>query len=260
MAVPADEPYGYQGEIASILEPGVSPLVIPGDFKGGRKDRTGAYWQFMIDNRLSEKLKKLADTAHTTLFMVMFSTYILLLSRFANQEDIACSIIHSGRSHSALHKMMGFFVNSILFKTRVDRDENFSDMLQRVSKDTLEIFQYQNYPLELVCDQLKMKYPDLSVCFNMLHVMEHARRETLEPFEPYLVNDGRNHTRFDIETYFCQFQNAIDVRWMFKKNVYKPETMKYMIDEYINILDYCTENPDRSYRDYRQENIQENIW
>ena len=242
------------------LETGVSPLVIPGDFKVDRKDRIGAYWQFMIDNQLSEKLKKLADTTGTTLFMVMFSTYILLLSRFANQEDIACSIIHSGRSHTAMHKMMGFFVNSILFTTRVDRDENFSDMLRRVSKDTLEVYRYQNYPLELVCEQLKMKYPELSVCFNMLHVMEHARGETLEPFEPYLVNDGRHDAKFDIETYFCQFKNAIDVRWMYKKNVYKPETMKYMIDEYINILDYFAENPGKSYRDYRQKNNQESIW
>jgi acyl carrier protein len=242
------------------LETGVSPLMIPGDFKVGGKHNTGAYWQFMIDNHLAEKLKKLADTTHTTLFMVMFSTYILLLSRFANQEDIACSIIHSGRSHSALHKMIGFFVNSILFKTRVDRDENFSDMLRRVYKDTLEVFQHQNYPLELVCDQLKMKYPELSVCFNMLHVFEHARGETLEPFEAYLVNDGRDDAKFDIETYFTRFQNGIDVRWMYKKNVYKPETMKYMIDEYIKILDYFAINPDRSYRDYRQKNNQESIW
>jgi acyl carrier protein len=242
------------------LEGGISPLFIPGDFKEGREDRTGAYWQFMIDNHLKEKLKKLADTTHTTLFMVMFSAYIMLLSRFSHQEDIACSIIHSGRHHTAMDKIMGFFVNSVLFKTRVDIEENFSHMLQRVSKDTLEVFQHQNYPLELVCDELKMKYPDISVCFNMLHIMEHARRETLEPFKPYLVNDGRDDAKFDIETYFCQFQNGIDVRWMYKKNVYKPETMKYIINEYIKILGYFAMNPDKSYRDYRQENNQESIW
>jgi acyl carrier protein len=242
------------------LETGVSPLVIPGDFKSGRADRTGAYWQFMIDNHLKEKLKQLADATGTTLFMVMFSTYILLLSRFSHQEDIACAIIHSGRSHTAMHRIMGFFVNSILFKTRVDVEENFSDMLERVSKDTLEVFQHQNYPIELVCDELKMKYPDISVCFNMLHVMEQARRETLEPYEPYLIDDERDDAKFDIETYFIEFQNGINVRWMYKKNVYKPETMRYIIDEYIKILDYFAENPGKSYRDYRHEDNQESIW
>jgi amino acid adenylation domain-containing protein len=239
---------------------GVSPLVIPGDFKDRKEDRTGAYWQFMIDNDLKGRLKKLADSTHTTLFTVMFSTYILLLSRFSNQEDIACSIIHSGRHHSALHRIMGFFVNSILFKTRLNSEESLSDMLLRVSKETMEVFQHQDYPLELVCEELKMKYPDISVCFNMLHVMEHARKETLQPFEPYLINDGRDDAKFDIETYFTEFQNGIDVRWMYKKNVYKPETMKYMIDEYINILDYFATNPDNSYRDYRQKDNQESIW
>jgi non-ribosomal peptide synthetase component F len=214
----------------------------------------------MIDNHLKEKLKQLADATGTTLFMVMFSTYILLLSRFSHQEDIACAIIHSGRSHTAMHRIMGFFVNSILFKTRVDVEENFSDMLERVSKDTLEVFQHQNYPIELVCDELKMKYPDISVCFNMLHVMEQARRETLEPYEPYLIDDERDDAKFDIETYFIEFQNGINVRWMYKKNVYKPETMRYIIDEYIKILDYFAENPGKSYRDYRHEDNQESIW
>jgi hypothetical protein len=242
------------------LDSGISPLLIPGDFKDRKEDRTGAYWQFMIDNDLKRRLKELADSTHTTLFTVMFSTYILLLSRFSNQEDIACSIIHSGRHHSALHRIMGFFVNSILFKTRLNSEESLSDMLLRVSKETMEVFQHQDYPLELVCEELKMKYPDISVCFNMLHVMEHARKETLQPFEPYLINDGRDDAKFDIETYFTEFQNGIDVRWMYKKNVYKPETMKYMIDEYINILDYFATNPDNSYRDYRQKDNQESIW
>ena len=242
------------------LETGVSPLVVPGDFKGGRKDRTGAYWQFMIHNDLKEKLKHLADTTGTTLFMVMFSAYILLLSRFSHQDDIACSIIHSGRSHSALHRIMGFFVNSILFRTRLDIKENFNHMLQRVSKDTLEVFQHQNYPLELVCDELKMKHPEISVCFNMLHIMEQARREILEPYEPYLVDDGRDDAKFDIETYFIEFQNGMDVRWMYKKGLYKPGTMRHIIDRYLEVLDYFAEHPDKSYSEYRQEDKQERIW
>ncbi|MCP5054072.1 MAG: hypothetical protein GY940_43285, partial [bacterium] len=169
----------------SRIEKGIPSLEIPADYRTHRDDSSGAVWRFMIDNQLTEKLKKLAGTYNTTLFTIMFAGYILLLSRFANQKDVACSIIHSGREHVGLYKIIGFFVNSLIFTTHVDDEESFSDFLRRTANDILELFQHQDYPAELVFEELKTQYPTVPVSFNLLNMQDETAFIEAEVFEMF---------------------------------------------------------------------------
>ena len=83
-----------------------------------------------------------------------------------------------------------------------------------------------------------MKYPDISVSFNMLHVMEHARKEKLGPYEPYLIDDAKGDAKFDIETYFTEFQDGIDIRWMYAGKQYKGGVVGLAIQFFIAAIGF----------------------
>jgi tyrocidine synthetase-3 len=241
------------------LEKGIPIVNLPGDSSGDGEEKTGAAWQFMIDNELKEKIKNLAESANTTTFMVMFTAYLLLVLRFSDQENVACAIINSGREHVSLHPIMGFFVNSIIFHMQIDPEKPFTNLLRQVNHDTLALFHNQNYPLELVFEQLKMKYPNIPVSFNLLNMQDISLSQELNPFEPLHI-DYYQDVKFDMEMYLAEFKNGIAVRLSYKRDLYKPETVRYFIEEYIKSLDFFTVHTGKSYQAYRQSGKKICLW
>jgi amino acid adenylation domain-containing protein len=241
------------------LVKGIPFVNIPGDSSGDPKERTGAAWQFMIDNELKEKIKNLAESTNTTMFMVMFTAYLLLVLRFSDQENVACAIINSGREHVSLHSVMGFFVNSIIFHMQLDPGKPFVNLLRQVNDNTLALFQNQNYPLELVFEQLKMKYPDIPLSFNLLNMQDISLSQELHPFDPHHI-DYCQDIKFDMEMYLAEFKNGIAVRLSYKRDLYKHETVKYITGEYIKSLEFFTVNTGKSYQAYRQGGKKISLW
>jgi amino acid adenylation domain-containing protein len=242
------------------LTNGFPTLKLPADFRdANRNDRTGAIWRHVIDNQLRNQIKRLAEDNKTTLFVVIFSVYLLLLHRFSNQADISCSTMGAGRSHVSLYNIIGFFVNPIPFTTRVDERESFDDFLSRTGSDILEAFRYQNYPPELVVGELKIRYPDITASFNMIYGQEGAGEQDLESPGPYHRTDIQG-VKYDLEPYFVEFRNGIEVLWSYKKQLFQPGTIAYMSREYIKMLDYFTTQPHSSYKDYKQGRKKRTLW
>jgi acyl carrier protein len=236
------------------LESGVPVLELPVDFIESPEQGAapGAGYRCALDNHWKEKLKEVAEDNHTTLFNVMFAIYILWLSRFSHGQDIVCSIISAGREHISLHNIIGFFVNSLLFKTCPNYGEPFHDLLKKLSMEVLETLKHQHYPLELVCEDLKMKHPDIPVAFNMVNLGDEAQMADIDSFAPYHETNLMD-VKFDIEVYIAEFKNGINIYCKYRKELFKPSTIEYNMKEYISLLEFCVNFPGKTYNDYRKK-------
>ncbi|MCX6584872.1 MAG: amino acid adenylation domain-containing protein, partial [Candidatus Aminicenantes bacterium] len=233
------------------LANGIPGFTLPGDFTGGRESREGAGYYCIIEKDITERIRRLAERHNTTLFTVLFSVYILLLSRLSGEQEAACSIIGAGREHASLHPIVGFFVNSIIYSTHVDFKISFDNFLEQVKGDTLELFQHQDYPLELVFEELGMRYPEISVTFNMLSMRGSLAADELEPIENAHVENSVE-VKFDLEPYITEYKNGLQIYWSYKKNMFRPGTIAYIANEYIKISDFLAVNAGKSYLDYRK--------
>jgi amino acid adenylation domain-containing protein len=231
---------------------GVPVFELASDFIETTNDQKGAACRYKINKERKEKLKKLARQNETNLFMVMFALYIQLLLRFSGQKQVTCSIIAAGREHADLQKIIGFFVNAIIFTAALDENESFSDYLHRIQADALEMLRHQDYPLELVFDDLKMKYPNIPVSFNMINFefRELTFPAEITSFEPVHFPDIQE-VKYDIEAYVTEYKNGIDIYWSYKKSMFRPATIEYIGGEYIRLIDYFTTHFHKSYKDYR---------
>jgi non-ribosomal peptide synthetase component F len=203
----------------------------------------------MLDKDAKTRLKEIAFQHSTTLFVVMFSAYILMLFRFSKQENISCSIIAAGREHASLYDVIGFFVISILFKINVDKQEHFLEFLSRVHTEVMNCFQHQSYPLENVCSELKIPPPELPVSFNMLNIRDTEILQELEYFQSHHI-EGVSDIKFVIELYVKEYDNGIDLNWRYKKKNFAPETIEYIIGEYLGIIDFFIKDRGKNVEDF----------
>ena len=100
----------------------------------------------------------LAKINKTTVFSLMLSILMMLLSRLSGQKEVVVGILGAGREHPSLHNIVGFLVNTLILSTHVSYDQSFADYLSSINGEVVETLQHQSYPLELVLDFRKPQH------------------------------------------------------------------------------------------------------
>ncbi|MCK4258361.1 MAG: amino acid adenylation domain-containing protein [Halanaerobiales bacterium] len=217
------------------LESGFPLLDLPKDnLRTLEQSKKSSGYRCVVNKEVKDRLRKIASENNTTLFMVMFSGFNALLSYLSGQQEVVSGIASAGRDHISLQNIVGYFTNSLIQKTKVDYNESFRELLSRVDQETQGTFQHQSYPLELVLDDLKMRFPEISVLFNMLNMIDSANEEldSLDSYHIAKLQDGK----FELELYVIEYKNGIEINWSYRNLLFKLETMEYIVGEYLKLL------------------------
>jgi len=221
------------------LEGGLTELSLPYDFEADENDVRGMTYRCVIDTATKKGLRKLSETHSTSLFLVLFSAYNVLISRFSGESDILCRIPAAGRIEPDLQPVMGYFVNHIVAKNHVTEDQDFRALLDRVTRDTLELFKHQWYPFEKVLEELGLPVPTINVTFNMLSMMEAQSQQDINDWEPYLADDVTT-AKFPLVLRGIEYRDGVELLWHFKKALFKPETIKGLARDFLELLTSIT--------------------
>ncbi|MCP5049242.1 MAG: hypothetical protein GY940_18880, partial [bacterium] len=235
-----------------FLKDQLPPLRIPGDFEDPDGDKGGLFYRFLLPGETKDALKTLSKKHNITLFALMYSIYNIFLSMVSGQTEVVSTIINAGRHHPSLNDIVGFFVNPVIVKKSLDGEEVFIKFAAAVQALMLKIFKHQNYPLELVLDEVGIKYPEVSTAFNMLNSHDHEEI-SLENIESgHLDNYPIPNVKFDIQPFVSEYKNAIQVDIAYNRNRFKPQNIEFMMQKYRKLIDFFALNPQSKIEDYRE--------
>ncbi|WSJ02086.1 amino acid adenylation domain-containing protein [Nocardia sp. NBC_01329] len=135
----------WQSRLAGIADqldlPADRPRPAVQSFAGGRVE-------IGIDAEIHAGLQRLAQQQGATLFMVVHTAFAVLLARLSGTDDITIGTPVAGRGEQALDDLIGMFVNTLVFRTEVDRGESFTDLLARQRQVDIEAFANADVPFE----------------------------------------------------------------------------------------------------------------
>jgi non-ribosomal peptide synthetase component F len=226
-----------------------SLLRLPYDFS--RKNlvsKESAGFRTVVPGEIIDELRKFAKKWKASLFMVLLAGFYLFLSRLSGQKDIMIAVPGGARQHEDLKNIIGCFVNTLILRNLVNPQESFTFFLGRVQHNTAQVLEYQSYPLELICSELKIKYPEISVLFNMLTFGD-KERKFLEHFDsghtPFV-----QEAKFDMVYYLAEYRNGVEINIHYYKRLFKAENIEKFMELYVNILAKIAHDPDKKVSSY----------
>ncbi|MEV0250499.1 non-ribosomal peptide synthase/polyketide synthase, partial [Nocardia sp. NPDC050712] len=107
-----------------------------------------------IDAALHRALVEVARAEGATLFMLVHSALAVLLARLSGTEDIAIGTPMAGRGEAELDDLIGMFVNTLVFRSRVRAGASFTELLARQRETDLEAFAHADVPFERLVEVL----------------------------------------------------------------------------------------------------------
>ncbi|MDE2247008.1 MAG: amino acid adenylation domain-containing protein [Xanthomonadaceae bacterium] len=132
----------------------LEPLELPADRpRPPRMSGAGATEWIRLPEQQAASLRLLGRQAQSTLFMVLLTSYYVLLHRLSGQRDLIVNTPVRGRDTAELERVMGFFVNALPLRVAMDPELPFLQQLRIVRGVVLDAFSCPDVPFEqLVID------------------------------------------------------------------------------------------------------------
>ena len=133
-------------------------LELPGDHvRPAVKTYRGGIVSRRLDGMVSQGLKRLSQEQGGTLFMGLLSVVKILLHRYTGQDDILIGTQVAGRGQAELEGQIGCYLNTLVLRTRLKGDESYREVLSEVKRVTLEGYEHQGYPFDVLVEELSLE-------------------------------------------------------------------------------------------------------
>src|SRR5215469_17764297 len=148
-------------------------LALPTDRPRGERRGRGAAVAVHLDGALRERLRALCRSEGVTLFMALHAALSVVLWRWSGSGDVVVGTAAAGRERVEVEGLIGFFVNTLALRLKLDGAESVRDLLARARAAALGAYAHQAVPFEQVVDALHpARRLDASPLFQVMLVLQ----------------------------------------------------------------------------------------
>nr|QEO74905.1 condensation domain-containing protein [uncultured bacterium] len=172
----ADEEY-WAAQLA-----GLQPVDLPVDRQRPPvRTSSGDAHRFTVDADTVTRLGELAARERATLFMVLVAAVQLLLARYSGSQDVAVGTARSGRNRVETERLVGFFVNTVVLRSRIAEERSFTELLGAVRSTVLDAFGHDELPFQRLLEVLRVdRDPSRSPLTEVVVNLQNAPAGSLE--------------------------------------------------------------------------------
>ncbi len=210
----------------------------------------GASETAWLPTELSDALKELSRHEGATLFMALLAGFQLLLSRYSGHTDIVVGSAIANRNRAEIEPLIGFFINSLVLRTRLDDDPTFRELLHRVRETALGAYAHQDLPFEMLVEHLQPQR-DLSrsPLFQVMFTLQNTPHQVFSPENNALtltpLESPATTAKFDFEINVSDFAEGLAFSCEYNTDLFDAATIKRMLDHLGNLLRAAVADPGR---------------
>ena len=138
----------------------------------------------------------------------------------------------ANRTQQEVSSLIGFFANTLVFRTQIDEHQNFVQLLNDVKQTTQSGYEHQDMPFEQLVEKL-VRTRDLSrtPLFQAMFVLQNQK----EVGEMYLGEDKVTAiefssiiSKFDLELTAIEMEDGLNIHIDYSTALFKKETIERM--------------------------------
>ncbi len=234
----------WTGRLANLGE----STALPSDYpRPNTQSYAGAIEFTPVDAQLAYRLRQLGQETGTSLFMIGVAAVYTLLHHYTDQEDLLVGTTIAGRDHDSLDEQIGFYINTLALRTRLDPTDTFETLLNRTKETILGAYQHQHYPFDLLVADAKRDSGRRSLFDVLVELINVARDADKFPdMTGVVITPQHQETHFSKHELAVRlFDNGDELAMSLEYNadLFTSETIARFSEQLLTILDAVATNP-----------------
>lgn len=206
---------------------------------------------FILEDDMVEKIDRISQKYNLTLFMTLFSAYSVFIYKYTDEQDIIINCLTAGRNHKDLENIVGFFVNTLPIRIKINPSETFKELLIRVKNIMTGAYEHQLYSFDQIVDKLNIKRKinralisdiDFSVSESMYSVeLGQLAELKIDNFE--VDKDEDKNIDVDIFFEFIRVDKEISANIKYKTDLFDESRIQLIKKRYMVLLKNLLNKP-----------------
>lgn len=239
------------GDLPVLDLPLDRPRGIARLFRGGSN-------AFHLGEPLVRRLRDLAATQGTTIYVTLLTAFALFLQRCVGQDDLLVGSAFSMRDATELEGVVGNLVNTVALRCGLSGDPAARDAVRRVRAVVLEALANKRYPFPALVRQLRLerdpsRAPVFQAVFGFQPFLDKddpaAHLATGEPFawgdlqaEP--LDISQEEGQYDLALEAIEGQNALAFHLKYDASLFESSTIACWAASLRALLEGMVADPD----------------
>jgi amino acid adenylation domain-containing protein len=206
----------------------------------------GATYTLELPRSLSEAAKELSSREEVTLFMTLLATFKVLLHYHSGAKDLVVGMDVANRNRVESEGLIGFFVNQLVLRTKLEGELSFREFLRRVREVTLGAYEHQDLPFDKLVEVLR---PERDLSRNPLfQVMFGLLNAPLPPLETAglsmsLVEFDNETSVFDLSLYLTDTERGMTGALRYNTDLFDSSTVARLARHFEMLVGKVTSDP-----------------
>lgn len=212
----------------------------------------GGHYRTYLGKETTKKLKQFCKENGGSLFMLLLANWNVLFHRYLGQKDIIIGTLVAGRVHPNLEDQVGYYVNTLALRNKIEPENSFSSFYQKVKDKTLEAFEHQMYPFDNLLEELDVerdvsRTPIFDILLVLHNIKErekeyiHLNKEQIDNIS-YL---GKTFSKFPLEIEFKELGDYVSFDIKFNTDIYEESFIKSCMRHYKKLINELLLTPQK---------------
>ena len=213
----------------------------------------GAAHSWELRPEVVQQVRGMAKEHSATPFMVLLAIFQLLLHRLSGQEDILVGTAVAGRDRPEWEKVVGYFLNQVVFRTQFTAQRSFRHLLEESRNQVYQALEHQAYPFGLLVKQLHPRRdPARTPIFQVMFIWDKPRElEDAEtraddqrlPFDTLLME--QRGAPFDLTLIVFEIGDKLTCCFRYNSDLFDANTIKRWAACFDVLLESSVTGPDK---------------
>ncbi|MDG2156241.1 MAG: non-ribosomal peptide synthase/polyketide synthase, partial [Gammaproteobacteria bacterium] len=199
-----------------------------------------------LPQELLSKLHQLGNEQGATLFTTMLAAFNVMLSRYSGQNDVVVGTPVAGRQHSDLEGLIGFFLNTLPIRSKLDHNSDFRQLLQELQLNMLDAYAHQDLPFEQLVEDLQPER-DMSIApiFQVMFTLQTVGTERTLHGDLNVSNIEIDYgtAKYDITWSVMEKNGELSVSCEYASDLFNESTIQRMLEHYQVLLQNIVSQP-----------------
>ncbi|MFZ1289537.1 MAG: amino acid adenylation domain-containing protein [Melioribacteraceae bacterium] len=193
------------------------------------------------------KIQKILKESNSTLFMFFAAAIYVLLYKYSSQNDISLGTPIANRNKNNVQNLIGFFVNLIVLRIKIEPNSSFLSFLNQVRNTSLNAFDNQEMPFELLVEEIQPERnlhstPLFNVMYSFMNKPDNKLK--LDNLEISNVEFDFKSTQYDLTFNVNQNDlNEISIILEYNENLFYRSTIEKIIENFVVLINDILETP-----------------
>ena len=228
---------------------GVAMVDLPTDRpRPARRSYAGDTVPLVLRPDVVAALRALTDAANATLFTALVTGWALTLSRWSGTDDVVVGTPVAGRRRTELENIVGFFVNTVPLRLRVDQKEDFRTLVRRAREVSADAFANQDVPFERVVGELGLERDEsgqTTLARHWLALNNNAWQASWPGLDVELLPDLVDTVRCDLSVQLAPARDGgLEGRLEFSTELFDAGTATRLAAAFTDLLSAAAPAPD----------------